>query len=699
MKKFISMALTIVMVLSMVIVGTTTAFAEDTATAYFVNTDDWAQVNCYVYGSGGGQLAAWPGTAATLVDEANGVYAFEPGTYDKLIWNNGNGNGKQTANLDTANCIGGYYEPKTETIYPSLEEALTAAGSAISYEYYVIGSEGLCGINWAVSGQNGMTKAEDGTYTKTYENVPAGSYTFKIIDNDGTYHPDGMGNDSVAIVEVDQSTVIVTYDTTVGVGVAEVIAPTVDPTPSDPPETVVTTQDFCDALNAYFESVGHTDLINGGILTVTTDTVQNEITVFSETDGLVIFQRKGSSPLLAEQIVGKYKFTASTWFSDGNNLCGYCVYQDGVVYTIANAVEQGIVTDDQLAEVIPGTTLVESNPDTDETRPVVENELYVQFKSNIGAHSDIVLNTTTAKSLKATVSLETALLIVNGEGCVTYDPSYVALTKLEVLNVNNAITNVTGIQLETYKESYFNFTDPSTPADFSTTKPIVEMTFDVVNYGNTEIMFRFTELNAENDVVLVGDEGAADNFNATVELTAVENDSPSEPTEDPVVPSVVPTLSKKNISLKAAQTTNLTVNNANGATVKYSVKDNSIAKVSKNGKVTALKKGSTKITVTVGKTKLTCNVKVTTNPKLVNNKGNKVTKLTIPAGAKATKVYISGKVKSIKNSYSSNKTSVAKVSGSKKKDFIKVTGIKKGTAKITVKVNGVKNLKLKVIVK
>lgn len=51
-------------------------------------------------------------------------------------------------------------------------------------DFYVAGEGDLFG-NWAVADENQkMTKGDDGIYTKTYENVPAGKYSIKVTQGD-----------------------------------------------------------------------------------------------------------------------------------------------------------------------------------------------------------------------------------------------------------------------------------------------------------------------------------------------------------------------------------------------------------------------------------------------------------------------------------------------------------------------------------
>ena len=128
--------------------------------------------------------------------------------------------------------------------------------------------------------------------------------------------------------------------------------------------------------------------------------------------------------------------------------------------------------------------------------------------------------------------------------------------------------------------------------------------------------------------------------------------------------------------------------------VSWKSSDKKVAKVSKNGTVTALAKGKAKITATLpsGKTvKYTFNVK--TNPALTR-KGKAITKLTLKKG-KSLKLRINGKAKSVNNKYSNAK--IAKISAKNNAEVITVKALKKGSAKLYVTVNG-KKLSLKVTV-
>ncbi|MCH5299595.1 MAG: Ig-like domain-containing protein, partial [Ruminococcus sp.] len=159
-------------------------------------------------------------------------------------------------------------------------------------------------------------------------------------------------------------------------------------------------------------------------------------------------------------------------------------------------------------------------------------------------------------------------------------------------------------------------------------------------------------------------------------------DEPSETT---------PTVAKTTVSVKNAPKTlyvkgtakiNATVDNSKGTTT-YKSNNKKVAKVSKNGKITAIKKGTATITVTNNGVSKSFKITVK-NPKL--NKSKKSMK----KGEKF-KLTVTGKVG--KQTYTSNNKKVATVSKNGK-----ITAKKKGNATITVKTNGMK-LKCKITVK
>ena len=137
-------------------------------------------------------------------------------------------------------------------------------------------------------------------------------------------------------------------------------------------------------------------------------------------------------------------------------------------------------------------------------------------------------------------------------------------------------------------------------------------------------------------------------------------------------------LSRKKASLKAGKELKLKV--ISGKAKSWKSSNKKVCTV-KNGRVTALRKGTATITATLTSgQKVKCRIKVTTSPKL-----SKKT-ITVRKGGTKT-IKITGKAKTVKNKY--RNTAKAKIMSKKTASKIKVKGLKKGTTILTIRVNGV----------
>lgn len=149
-----------------------------------------------------------------------------------------------------------------------------------------------------------------------------------------------------------------------------------------------------------------------------------------------------------------------------------------------------------------------------------------------------------------------------------------------------------------------------------------------------------------------------------------------------------PKLNIKTATLKCGKKFTLSVKNRKGKKVSFSSSFKSVAKVSKKGVVTSLKRGRAVINVKVGKSKLKCVVKVTSNPRLSKSS------ITVKKGKRVT-VNIIGKAKGVNNKYKNSKR--AKIASKKSASKIKIKGKKRGKSTLKITVNGVAlNLKVKV---
>ena len=97
--------------------------------------------------------------------------------------------------------------------------AMTTTAFAAETTYNVAGAAGLCGEDWNPAG-NQMTDNGDGTWTKEFKDVKAGTYEFKVVEGGAWGNPDynlegsaaNGGSNASVTVEADGSTVIVGFD-------------------------------------------------------------------------------------------------------------------------------------------------------------------------------------------------------------------------------------------------------------------------------------------------------------------------------------------------------------------------------------------------------------------------------------------------------------------------------------------------------
>ncbi len=97
---------------------------------------------------------------------------------------------------------------------------MTVLASGTTVDYVVVaGEEALCSSNWSSSDRNNEMTLSGTDYVKVYEDVPAGSYQFKVVVNytDGT--PDWIGDptgNNVGFTVTATCDVTVTYDPATG---------------------------------------------------------------------------------------------------------------------------------------------------------------------------------------------------------------------------------------------------------------------------------------------------------------------------------------------------------------------------------------------------------------------------------------------------------------------------------------------------
>lgn len=168
-------------------------------------------------------------TANALTKGEDGIYSISwdnvaAGEYEFKVTN---GTWDEAYGLDGENFyVNVTADSDLKITFNAETKEITVSGTNVTTErpavkvvagYYVTGSAGLCGTDWANKADPAtlMFKGEDGNFYKDFTNVAAGTYNFKVIyvDANGkvTWHPGGMGNDSEVTVEKDGSLVRVSF--------------------------------------------------------------------------------------------------------------------------------------------------------------------------------------------------------------------------------------------------------------------------------------------------------------------------------------------------------------------------------------------------------------------------------------------------------------------------------------------------------
>lgn len=423
-------------------------------------------------------------------------------------------------------------------------------------------------------------------------------------------------------------------------------------------------QEFCDAINNYIINLGigadygfTLDRDGKYVNLFTVDYINSEnseVKVYDENADYVLFNIRGKSKNETTILLGDYSFTTDYYFHHTNKT-GYCLYKDGKIYSISDAVDKGMIDVATLVEKLPNSTKVDtsglsySKEFCDAVNKYIDDSgltSYYFFGGEAGFNvSDIHYGNT------VTIYNETTTYVVFGIDGVMNANSKELIGNYE-FNHNNRYSAYNPCGYCVYKDNKV----------YSIKSAVDSKIIDVETLAK-----------------------AIPNTNKIEEPT-----KPTEPTKpQPTKPVVkTPKISATKVTLKSAQAKTLKV--TNGKVKTWSTSSKKIATVSK-GKVVALTKGRVKITATLtnGK-KLYCYVTVTTSPKLSR------TTLNLKKGKTAT-VKLTGKVANINNKYYNTK--VAKIVSKANTTSIKVKALKKGTTTLKIRVNGVNVLRLKVKVK
>lgn len=424
-------------------------------------------------------------------------------------------------------------------------------------------------------------------------------------------------------------------------------------------------QEFCDAINNYIINLGigadygfTLDRDGKYVNLFTVDYINSEnseVKVYDENADYVLFNIKGKNQISKTILLGEYSFTTEYYFHHTNKT-GYCLYKDGKIYSINDAVDKGMIGVATLVEKLPNSTKVDtsalsySKEFCDAVNKYIDDSGLTSYYfpgGEVGFNvSDIHYGNT------VTIYNETADYIIFGIDGVMDAESKELIGNYE-FNHNNMYSAYNPCGYCVYKDN------------------------------------KVYSIKSAVDSKIIDVETLAKAIPNTTKIE--EPTKPTEPTKpQPTKPVVkTPKISATKVTLKSAQTKILKV--TNGTIKTWSTSSKKIATVSK-GKVVALTKGRVRITATLtnGK-KLTCYVTVTTSPKLSR------TTLNLKKGKTAT-VKLTGKVANINNKYY-NYSKVAKIVSKANATSIKVKALKKGTTTLKIRVNGVNVLRLKVKVK
>ena len=218
--------------------------------------------------------------------------------------------------------------------------------------------------------------------------------------------------------------------------------------------SLVDTQKFIDAVKPYYNH--HYYYKTNPELTLE-NVRKSGIRFFEENDKRVVFGLVSSinaalhsDGYYAEKI-GDYEFLSSGYFSEDNkNICGYFVYQDGKLYTLAEAVEQGVVDVNEMAKIIPNTKKSDNiNPTepaappavTEPAQPTAPAPSTPKVTSKKANTIKVTAKTKTvkAKKLKKKAQTVKAITVKNAQGKVSYKLVKSGITKKiqKIVSINS----------------------------------------------------------------------------------------------------------------------------------------------------------------------------------------------------------------------------------------------------------------------
>lgn len=142
----------------------------------------------------------------TFEDVLPGTYGFKVvmnGSWD-TAWPPSNYN----ITVDAVSDVTITYNPADNSISPTITP--TGEQVEITNKYVVAGDEGLTGENWNPTSESNEMTENEGVYTITFEDVPAGDYGFKIVKN-GSWGSSWPG-ENYALSLTEDADVTITFD-------------------------------------------------------------------------------------------------------------------------------------------------------------------------------------------------------------------------------------------------------------------------------------------------------------------------------------------------------------------------------------------------------------------------------------------------------------------------------------------------------
>ena len=225
LKRVLSLVMVFAIVLTLV---PFTASAANPETLYLTPNSNWTQASArfaaYFFGDSG---ETWAGMTDT---DGDGIYevTVPAGSWSNVIFcrmnpgsstNDWNSKWNKTGDLVLSNANVHFAVPS------GAWDGSTAGWS--EYVYTVAGAAGLCGQEWTpASTANALKQNSNGIWEKTYADVAAGTYEFKVTN--GTWDQAWPGSNASVTVEKDGSAVTVFFNAGTEEITTEVVAPIVE---------------------------------------------------------------------------------------------------------------------------------------------------------------------------------------------------------------------------------------------------------------------------------------------------------------------------------------------------------------------------------------------------------------------------------------------------------------------------------------